>query len=505
MGLALAYTRARLGIDAPAVRVEAHIAGGLPAFHIVGLPETVVRESKDRVRSAIQNARFDFPSDRRLTVNLAPADLPKEGGRFDLPIALAILAASHQIPDLRLDEFEFFGELALNGEVKPVTGILPSAAACAKTRRRIVVGLANGDEACQVASAEVFSVRHLLDACELLGLDHIGEPHVPGPSPPRRRASISLNDVRGQHIAKRALVLAAAGGHHLLMVGPPGSGKTMLARRLPLLLPPMTYEEAMESAMIRSVAGHLVREIDREQRAFRSPHHTASAVALVGGGASTPIPGEISLAHHGVLFLDEFAEFARNVLEALREPMESGDITIARARYRVRYPAHFQLVAAMNPCPAGYDCRSDALCRCSPDQARRYRQRISGPLLDRIDLQVQVPAVPHAALAFPESVTVDDADVRARAAEARKRQLERRRKPNRELLPKEIEVDCALDAKEQRILEQAQARLALSARAYHRVLKVARTIADLAACERIEESHLREALAYRQLDVHPDN
>ncbi|MEE9254923.1 MAG: ATP-binding protein, partial [Pseudomonadales bacterium] len=250
---------------------------------------------------------------------------------------------------------------------------------------------------------------------------------------------------------------------------------------------------------------HIVREIDLEQRAFRNPHHTASAVALVGGGASTPIPGEISLAHNGVLFLDEFPEFARNVLEVLREPMESGDITIARARYRVRFPARFQLVAAMNPCPAGYDCRSEALCHCTPEQARRYGQRISGPLLDRIDLQVQVPAVPHAALAAPEPVTIDDEELRARVVEARQRQLERRGKPNREILPGEIEVDCALDVKEQRVLERAQARLALSARAYHRVLKVARTIADLAAHERIDESHLREALAYRQLDVNAES
>ena len=500
MGLCVLHSRARDGIRAPEVVVEVHTASGLPALSIVGLPEMAVRESKDRVRGAVVNGHFQFPAGR-VTINLAPADLPKEGGRFDLPIALGILGASKQIRDEGLARHEFVGELALTGALRPVSAVLPAALAARDAGRALVLPRANAEEAALVGGLEILPAEHLLQVCEHLnGQTPLAS--FDAPDMRRRRPDYDdLVDVRGQEHAKRALEIAAAGAHSLLFIGPPGTGKSMLANRLPGILPELSEDEALQAAAIRSVSGREPLDPARwRERPFRAPHHTASGVALVGGG-SNPRPGEISLAHQGVLFLDELPEFDRRVLEVLREPLESGHIHISRAARQAEFPARFQLVAAMNPCPCGYLGDENGRCRCTAEQVARYRSRISGPLLDRIDMQVEVPRLPAERLAAaPTTGGEPSASVRARVETARARQQARAGKPNAALGPSELERDCQLDAASRALLTQVLQRLALSARAYHRILKVARTIADLADSAAVETAHLSEAVGYRRLD-----
>ncbi|WP_431274487.1 YifB family Mg chelatase-like AAA ATPase [Variovorax ureilyticus] len=508
MSLCLVQSRALLGLEAASVTVEVHLANGLPSFTLVGLVDVEVREARERVRSAIQNACLEFPNNKRITVNLAPADLPKDSGRFDLPIALGILAASGQIDAARLAGHEFAGELSLSGQLRPVRGALAMALAL-HTRgvaARLVLPAESAQEAALVPGAEVYGARHLLDVVQQF-LPAGSEPAAPAgeagegwarivPVPPATAGlHPDLADVKGHAGAKRALEIAAAGNHSLLMVGPPGSGKSMLAQRFAGLLPAMRIEEALESAAIASLAGRFATE-RWMHRPTASPHHTASAVALVGGG-SPPRPGEISLAHHGVLFLDEFPEFSRMALEALREPLETGTITIARAARRSEFPARFQLLAAMNPCPCGYLGSTLKTCRCTPDQVSRYQGKLSGPLLDRIDLHIEVPAVSAEQLLDAPAGESTGA-IRERAVRARELALERQGKTNHALQGAEIDRHASLAPDALKFMHTAAAKLGWSARSTHRALKVARTIADLSGSDAIEVAHVAEAVQYRR-------
>lgn len=493
MSLAIVHSRAQVGVEAPPVTVEAHLANGLPALTLVGLPETAVKESKDRVRSAIQNAGFDFPP-RRITLNLAPADLPKDGGRFDLAIALGVLAASEQVPAASLAELECLGELALSGELRPVQGVLPAALAARAAGRTLVVPRANAEEASLASGLKVLAVDHLLQIAAHLNGHTPLSPYQANGLLRQEAAYPDLADVQGQLAAKRALLIAASGGHNLLLSGPPGTGKTLLASRLPGLLPPLSEEEALEVAAIHSVASHAPLTA-WPRRPFRQPHHSASGPALVGGG-SRPQPGEISLAHHGILFLDELPEFDRKVLEVLREPLESGHIVIARARDKVRFPARFQLVAAMNPCPCGYLGDPGGRCRCTPEQIQRYRAKLSGPLLDRIDLHLTV-ARESTSLLPSSQAGESSAQVATRVSQARQRQLARQGCANAFLDLPGLQQHCRLPETDRLWLEQACERLNLSLRAAHRLLKVARTLADLEGASEIGRAHLAEALQYR--------
>jgi len=498
MSLAVAYTRTNDGINAPQVSVEVDLSHGLPGFSIVGLPEAAVRESKDRVRSAIINSGFEFPNNR-ITVNLAPADHPKQGGRFDLPIAIGILAASGQIEQVALDSYEFIGELALSGQLRPVNAVLPTAFAAHHKGRAIILPEGNAQEAGVIESALVFPCTDLMSVAK-----HLNN-QLPLGSFKREKVksqadyALDLSEVKGQFQAKRALEIAAAGGHHLLMVGPPGTGKTMLASRLSGILPAMTEDEALESASIASVS-HQGFDFDNwSRRPFREPHHTASAVALVGGGSKI-MPGEISLAHNGVLFLDELTEFKSNVLDVLREPLETGRITLSRAARQADYPAQFQLVAAMNYCPKGLDCSDSSVqCECSVVQQRRYRNRISAPFLDRIDIQIDVPRLSHKELSVKESAESSEV-VRERVCAAREIQQQRQQMPNHAMGTKQIAEHCVLSKADEALLGQVVEAFKLSARACHRILKVARSIADLEESEVIETSHLTEAVSYRSME-----
>ena len=497
MALATVASRALAGIDAPEVTVEVHLGPGLPAFHIVGLPDAEVREAKDRVRAALHHAQFEFPA-RRITVNLAPADLPKHSSRFDLPIALGILAASGQLSRESLSGFEFAGELSLTGELRPMRGALAMALGSSRAGRGFVVPAPSAAQAALADRAIVLPARTLLDVCAHLSGAAPLERQIAA-VPARAPACADFRDVRGQAAAKRALEVAAAGGHSALLVGPPGTGKSMLAARFPGILPVLSEAEALECAAIQSVSTAGFDPMNWGVRPWRAPHHTAPRAALVGGG-SPPRPGEISLAHHGVLFLDELPEFARATLEALREPLETGWISLARGARQARFPARFQLMAAMNPCPCGYLGHAAGRCRCTPDAIARYRARISGPLADRIDVKVEAPA-PRDADLLAVAEGEPSAYIRARVEAARLRQIERQARANAFLAEREIELHCRPDPDARGLLKEAIARLSLSARAFHRVLRVARTIADIGQAEVVGPAHVAEAIQYRRLDA----
>lgn len=495
MSIAKVRARALSGVLATSVEVEVDISGGLPACHIVGLPEAAVKESRDRVRSAILNAGFDFPQ-RRITINLAPADLPKEGGRFDLPIAVGILLASEQLPPETAARCEFAGELSLDGSLRAVAGALPCASACAADGYALVLPAACAAEAALDEACTVYGLASLDEAVRFLRDELEPALATPAAQPDGgARESLDLADVQGQFQARRALEIAAAGEHNLLMVGPPGSGKSMLAQRLPGILPPLDRRGALEVAAVHSVAKGGFDSTRWRQRPFQAPHHTASGVALVGGG-SIPRPGEISLAHGGVLFLDELAEFPRHVLDVLREPLESGEIHISRAARQATFPARFQLVAAMNPCPCGFHGEAAGQCRCSPELIGRYQSRLSGPLLDRIDLHIPVPWQSYQSLKRGEPGESSEA-VRERVIQARQVQLERAGVSNHRLGGALLDETAALDDAGEQLMAQAANKLRLSLRSCHRLQRVARTIADLDGAAQIQAQHLSEALSFR--------